>query len=122
MFGYRPYDKSIQPTDNTVLVYLAMGGGYHNYHHAFPQDYSGSEYGWEQNFNPTTLLIDMFAKIGWAYDRKKVSAEIVRMRTKRTGDTTALRRNASMAMDVVLGLLILYWPLPVIYGIRLLVN
>ncbi|CAG2108965.1 unnamed protein product [Medioppia subpectinata] len=115
MFGYRPYDKSIQPTDNTVLVYLAMGGGYHNYHHAFPQDYSGSEYGWEQNFNPTTLLIDMFAKIGWAYDRKKVSAEIVRMRTKRTGDTTALRRNASMAIDVVLGLLILYWPLPVIY-------
>ncbi|XP_054152878.1 stearoyl-CoA desaturase 5-like [Oppia nitens] len=120
MFGYRPYDTTIQPTDNSVLIYLAFGGGYHNYHHAFPQDYSGSEYSWEQTFNPTTLLIDGFARIGWAYDRKKVSASVIRSRTHRTGDTNQLRAKINWFLDILLGLTILYWPLTVIYGVKLI--
>jgi stearoyl-CoA desaturase (Delta-9 desaturase) len=34
----------------------------------------------------TTAFIDFFAKIGWAYDLKSVSDEIVEKRVKRTGD------------------------------------
>lgn len=36
--------------------------------------------------NLTTAFIDFFAKIGWAYDLKTVSAEIIQKRVERTGD------------------------------------
>lgn len=36
--------------------------------------------------NLTTAFIDFFAKIGWAYDLKTVSADIIEKRVKRTGD------------------------------------
>lgn len=38
--------------------------------------------------NLTTLFIDFFAKIGWAYDLKSVSLEVVQRRVERTGDST----------------------------------
>lgn len=36
--------------------------------------------------NITTAFIDFFAKIGWAYDLKTVSDEIIQKRVERTGD------------------------------------
>lgn len=36
----------------------------------------------------TTLFLDMFAKIGWAYDLKTASTEMIQKRVKRTGDGT----------------------------------
>lgn len=36
--------------------------------------------------NLTTAFIDFFAKIGWAYDLKTVSHEIIQKRVERTGD------------------------------------
>lgn len=36
--------------------------------------------------NFTTAFIDFFAKIGWAYDLKTVSHEIIQKRVERTGD------------------------------------
>lgn len=36
--------------------------------------------------NMTTAFIDFFAKIGWAYDLKTVSSEIIQKRVERTGD------------------------------------
>jgi stearoyl-CoA desaturase (Delta-9 desaturase) len=38
--------------------------------------------------NFTTAFIDFFAKIGWAYDLKTVSNEIIQKRVDRTGDGT----------------------------------
>lgn len=38
--------------------------------------------------NFTTAFIDFFAKIGWAYDLKTVSKEIIQKRIERTGDGT----------------------------------
>lgn len=38
--------------------------------------------------NVTTAFIDFFAKIGWAYDLKSVSKEIIQKRVERTGDNT----------------------------------
>ena len=57
---------------------------YLSYHHTFPWDYATSEYGIK--FNPTTAFIDFFAMIGWAYDRKKVSGEMILDRKQRTGN------------------------------------
>lgn len=35
--------------------------------------------------NQTTLVIDLFALIGWAYDRRSVSPETIKARKMRTG-------------------------------------
>ncbi len=82
-WGYKPYDVNIAPVQNTIVSVLAVGEGFHNYHHVFPQDYSCSE--WRYSFNLTTFFIDCMAKVGMAYDRKSISEEAVRRRMKRTG-------------------------------------
>lgn len=64
---------------------ITLGEGWHNYHHTFPWDYKASELG-NYGFNLTTGFIDFFAKIGWAYDLKTVSLDMVRKRALRTGD------------------------------------
>lgn len=63
----------------------ALGEGWHNYHHTFPWDYKTAELGnYRANF--TTMFIDFMSKIGWAYDLKTVSQEMIRKRVLRTGD------------------------------------
>ena len=64
---------------------MALGEGWHNYHHVFPWDYKTAELG-DYSANVTTAFIDFFAKIGWAYDLKTVSADIIEKRAQRTGD------------------------------------
>lgn len=63
----------------------ALGEGWHNYHHVFPWDYKTSELG-HGKFNPTTGFINFFANIGWVFDRKSVSPDMVARRAKRSGD------------------------------------
>lgn len=36
--------------------------------------------------NITTAFIDLFAKIGWAYDLKTVAPDVIQRRVLRTGD------------------------------------
>ncbi|KAH8247057.1 hypothetical protein KR032_008292 [Drosophila birchii] len=86
-FGGRPYDKFINPSENISVAILAFGEGWHNYHHVFPWDYKTAELG-QYSLNFTTAFIDFFAKIGWAYDLKTVSTDIIKKRVKRTGDGT----------------------------------
>lgn len=64
---------------------LNTGESYHNYHHVFPWDYRAQEltvYG--GNFS--TAFIDFFAKIGWVFNRKTASSDMIRRRVERTGD------------------------------------
>jgi stearoyl-CoA desaturase (delta-9 desaturase) len=75
MIGYRPYDPTITPADNLLTTVGALGEGGHNYHHTFPQDYRTSEYSLGVNW--TRLTIDVFAALGWVYDRKVVAKEII---------------------------------------------
>nr|ABX71630.1 acyl-CoA-delta11-desaturase [Lampronia capitella] len=89
IWGYKPYDKSIKPVQNITVSILILGEGFHNYHHVFPWDYRTSELG-NDFLNFTTLFINLFAKIGWAYDLKTASDKVVAARRKRTGDGTNL--------------------------------
>lgn len=84
MKGNKPYDRHINPAENFFVTFGAIGEGFHNYHHVFPQDYSTSEFGWRCNL--TTIFIDCMAKLGLASDRKKMSHEAVFRRKQRTGD------------------------------------
>ncbi|KAL7643598.1 UNVERIFIED_CONTAM: hypothetical protein RMT77_005581 [Armadillidium vulgare] len=84
--GSKPFDKDIYPSQNKLVATLALGEGWHNYHHVFPFDYRAAELGGIINFNATTDIIDLFAKIGQAYDLKTASKDMQEKRAKRTGD------------------------------------
>merc|ERR1719244_1796705 len=85
MWGMKPYDKNINPAENLSVAILAVGEGWHNYHHTFPWDYKTAEFG-RYRVNFSTALIDFFYTIGQAYDLKTVSPNIVKKRIERTGD------------------------------------
>ncbi|XP_039298699.1 acyl-CoA Delta(11) desaturase [Nilaparvata lugens] len=85
IYGMRPYDKNINPRENRLVAFLTLGEGWHNYHHVFPWDYRSSELGLFR-YNFTTRFIDWMGQIGWAYDMKSVSRDIIQKRAKRTGD------------------------------------
>ena len=36
IYGQRIYDKNLRPTESKLVIWLSMGEGSHNYHHAFP--------------------------------------------------------------------------------------
>jgi stearoyl-CoA desaturase (delta-9 desaturase) len=56
MFGSRPYNKDILPTENLFVSLITMGEGWHNWHHEYPKDWRCSKNEWWM-FNPTTTFI-----------------------------------------------------------------
>ncbi|XP_017493695.1 PREDICTED: acyl-CoA desaturase-like, partial [Rhagoletis zephyria] len=76
MYGTRPYDEGIAPVEASIRNVL-LGEGFHNYHHAFPWDYSASELGALDVFNLGTAAINLFAAMGWAWDLKRASPKLV---------------------------------------------
>lgn len=86
IWGNRPYDKTINPRENPLVAFSAIGEGFHNYHHTFPFDYATSEFGIKLNF--TTAFIDTMCFLGLAKDPKRVSKEIINARRQRTGDNS----------------------------------
>ena len=66
---------------------FSFGEGWHNYHHTFPWDYRAAEIGGGR-YNPTTYFIDFFAKIGWAYDLKEPSKQMISKALNSKGDGT----------------------------------
>ncbi|XP_049820262.1 acyl-CoA Delta-9 desaturase-like isoform X2 [Aethina tumida] len=97
IWGTRPYDKSIKPTENRFVAFMAFGEGWHNYHHVFPWDYKAAELG-NYRLNWSTSFIDLMSKIGWAYDLKTASLEIIQKRIKRTGDGTIKAKDVGDGM------------------------
>ncbi|XP_014211747.1 acyl-CoA Delta(11) desaturase-like [Copidosoma floridanum] len=86
MLGCRPYNKMIAPTEN-MLISLATGGeGWHNYHHVFPWDYKAAELGHFTDLS--TYFIHSFAKIGWAYDLKQTSPDLLKSIVARRSNST----------------------------------
>ena len=77
--------RGINPAENRAVALLAIGEGWHNYHHVFPWDYKAAELG-DYSLNVTTAIIDFFSWLGWAYDLKSVPKNVVYDRIRRTGD------------------------------------
>lgn len=76
--------RRIFPVENLAVSFFAMGEGYHNYHHTFPWDYRTSELG--KYLNVTTLFLNIFQKLGWAYDMKTAAPELIEKTAKKYGD------------------------------------
>ncbi|XP_041980528.1 acyl-CoA Delta(11) desaturase-like [Aricia agestis] len=87
-YGNRPYNKDIIPAENRFVATCTLGEGWHNYHHVFPFDYKAAEH--FDTFNFGTKFIDMFHKIGWAYDLRKATPEMISSVAGRLGDGTPI--------------------------------
>ena len=73
--------------ENLILSALAVGEGFHNYHHVFPWDYKTAELG-IYKINHTAAVIDFFALLGWVTDRKQASPDLIKAIVKNRGDGT----------------------------------
>eukprot|EP00090_Calanus_glacialis_P013527 TRINITY_DN22200_c0_g1_i1.p1 TRINITY_DN22200_c0_g1~~TRINITY_DN22200_c0_g1_i1.p1 ORF type:complete len:341 (+),score=53.65 TRINITY_DN22200_c0_g1_i1:43-1023(+) len=82
--GMKPYDKTICASENMLVTFLALGEGFHNFHHTWPYDYRASE--WGLKYNTTTALINLMAAIGLAYDLRTASPETVSEKAQKNGD------------------------------------
>lgn len=76
LYGDKPYNPEIYPSQNKWVSLVSLGEGWHNYHHVFPYDYKTSEF-FGYGLNLTTLLLDTMAKIGVVYDLKEPSEKLV---------------------------------------------
>ncbi|XP_038221938.1 acyl-CoA Delta(11) desaturase-like [Zerene cesonia] len=85
-YGYKPYNKNIVPRENRFVAFVTLGEGWHNYHHVFPFDYKAAEH--FDFFNFGTNFIRFFNKIGWAYDLREATPEMINSTAKRLGDGT----------------------------------
>jgi len=70
-FGNSTYDPTQPPAESAITAFLAVGEGWHSWHHAFAFDYATSELGCLQQYNPTKFIIDCWAKLGLVVDRKR---------------------------------------------------
>lgn len=74
LYGDHPYDVLSYPAENPWVSYMAVGEGWHNWHHKYPFDYAASEFGISSQFNPSKLMIDTFAWLGLVWGRKRATA------------------------------------------------
>lgn len=70
MWGSQPYDTRLSARQNTFTSIVAVGEGWHNYHHKYAYDYRASEFGWTSEWNPTTLLLDGLGAVGLVWNRR----------------------------------------------------
>ncbi|XP_066586098.1 acyl-CoA Delta-9 desaturase-like [Prorops nasuta] len=87
MWGNRPYNSSLRPTENPTVSFFTLGEGWHNYHHSFPWDYKAAELG-NFSLNGSAAFINLMAKTGLAYDLKSPSKELVEKTALKKGDGT----------------------------------
>jgi len=73
-WGVRPYNPAHLTTDNGWVSLVAIGEGWHNWHHAFSYDYAAAELGALSQFNPTKVFIDSMACLGFVWDRKRATS------------------------------------------------
>ncbi|KAL8452262.1 hypothetical protein Emed_001423 [Eimeria media] len=73
IWGDRRYNVEGNPCESCFTSLVAVGEGWHDWHHRYPYDYAAAEGGvWEQ-FNPSKLLIDTAAWFGLAWDRRRAT-------------------------------------------------
>ncbi len=72
---------------------VAIGEGWHNYHHVFPWDYKAAEFG-NYKFNITTMVLDFFYLIGLVYEPKMASPALVKSIAQKHGDGSRTFENS----------------------------
>lgn len=66
----------IGPRVSLLTTILALGEGWHDYHHMFPWDYAAAELGSLDQWNPTKMFIDLCGNLGLVTDRRRSSTHM----------------------------------------------
>lgn len=80
------FPRTIMPAENRFVSSCSLGEGWHNYHHAFPFDYKAAEHFDFLNFG--AFFIRFFGRMGWAYDLREATPEMINSLAERLGDGT----------------------------------
>lgn len=79
-YAFDPTAFGIGPRVSVLVSLLALGEGWHDYHHLFPWDYAAAELdAWDQ-YNPTKVFIDCCCLVGLAKDRRRCSRRLQDLR------------------------------------------
>nr|CEL65744.1 TPA: fatty acyl-CoA desaturase, putative [Neospora caninum Liverpool] len=82
-WGDRPYAPQTRPSESIFTAFVAVGEGWHNWHHMYPYDYAAAEGGVFENYNPSKLVIDTGALFGLVWNRRRATTAWQRAREKR---------------------------------------
>ena len=63
MYGDKPYNSEIRPSENLFVSLITFGEGWHNFHHTYPKDYRASS---PDKYNPSSQFIDFMKTLGLA--------------------------------------------------------
>jgi len=63
-FGEATYDQASSARQSLFTALVAVGEGWHSYHHKYPWDYATSELGLHRQWNPSKLFIDFGCLLG----------------------------------------------------------
>jgi stearoyl-CoA desaturase (Delta-9 desaturase) len=75
MFGTATYNDKETARDSWVCAMLTNGEGYHNYHHAFPNDYRNG-IRWF-HWDPTKWMVYLLSRVGLVWDVKKTPEVLI---------------------------------------------
>ncbi len=75
--GSRPYSTKNTARDSWIMAFFTFGEGYHNYHHAFQNDYRNGVKPWQ--FDPTKWTIWLLQQVGLASHLRRVPAERIQL-------------------------------------------
>ncbi|KEP61858.1 UNVERIFIED_CONTAM: fatty acyl-CoA desaturase, putative [Hammondia hammondi] len=82
-WGDRPYAPKTRPSESIFTSFVAVGEGWHNWHHMYPYDYAAAEGGVFENYNPSKLVIDTGALLGLVWNRRRATTAWQRARERR---------------------------------------
>ena len=75
--GSRPYSTKNTARDSWIMALFTFGEGYHNYHHAFQNDYRNGVKPWQ--FDPTKWSIWLLQHAGLTSHLRRVPAEKIQL-------------------------------------------
>lgn len=79
-WAFNPQAAGVGPRVSLLTTFLALGEGWHDYHHLFPWDYAAAELDeWDQ-WNPTKVFIDLCCAMGLASHRRRCSTRLQQAR------------------------------------------
>ena len=88
--GDQPFSHFQSAMDSWITALVSFGEGYHNFHHAFSQDYRNA-LKWFQ-YDPTKWMIYLCSKVGLAYDLHRTPAnEIIKSELQAEARALALQ-------------------------------
>lgn len=99
MYGSKPHDKDCSASKHWLWQIALVNEGNHNFHHTFPFDYRSSERRelLELIVGVDVMFVDVMARLGFAYDLKVASTQLIAKRSMRTGDGSYTLESSQVA-------------------------